>query len=347
MQFFRNQAREILDLKTDAIKKEFDINNREGAFSLFCESLKNDSDGIKEQFDMNVEHSAFSKLKRDLEKHREKVSGNLDLNNKDSAIFKMNEGLKKAIKEIEQGQTTLLTEVRELIAKQSGKKEESQKSTTYGKAYEEKVLEHLEHICVESSDICEAVGTTRGINGKQGDVLVTINQDHRAGGIKIIYEAKTDKTFTSIKKCLDEMKGARKNRDADYGVMVMPKNAPLANSIDLFQRHGNDLLVVWDEEEPQDDYALKISLLILKAIALKEMMKENKGDFDYDLCTRDINEIKDNIDKLADIVRLSSTIKNNSTRIIETAEKMEVETNNKIQSILKNLKSLRLEFDKS
>ena len=71
---------------------------------------------------MNVEHSAFSKLKRDLEKHREKVSGNLDLNNKDSAIFKMNEGLKQAIKEIEQGQTTLLTEVRELIAKQSGKK---------------------------------------------------------------------------------------------------------------------------------------------------------------------------------------------------------------------------------
>ena len=61
MQFFRTQAGEILDLKTDAIKKEFDINNKKGAFSLFCESLKNDSDGIKEQFDMNDEHSAFSK----------------------------------------------------------------------------------------------------------------------------------------------------------------------------------------------------------------------------------------------------------------------------------------------
>ena len=92
---------------------------------------------------MNVEHSAFSKLKRDLEKHREKVSGNLDLNNKDSAIFKMNEGLVQAIKEIEQRQTTLLTEVRELIAKQSGKKEESQKSTTMEKNMKKKFLSIL------------------------------------------------------------------------------------------------------------------------------------------------------------------------------------------------------------
>ena len=58
---------------------------------------------------------------------------------------------------------------------------------------------------------------------------------------------------------------------------MIPKNAPLANTIDLFERHGNDLLVVWDEEQPQDDYALKVSLLILKAIALKELMKESKG----------------------------------------------------------------------
>ena len=60
---------------------------------------------------------------------------------------------------------------------------------------------------------------------------------------------------------------------------MIPKNA-LANTIDLFER-GNDLLVVWDEEQPQDDYALKVSLLILKAIALKKLMKENKG-FDYE-----------------------------------------------------------------
>ena len=55
MQFFRTQWRNP-DLKTDAIKKEFDINNKR-AFSLFCESLKNDIEGIKEQFDMNVEHT--------------------------------------------------------------------------------------------------------------------------------------------------------------------------------------------------------------------------------------------------------------------------------------------------
>lgn len=263
------------------------------------------------------------------------------MNVEHSAIFKMNEGLKQAIKEIEQGQTTLLTEVRELIAKQSGKKEESHKSTTFGKLYEEKVFEHLERICSESSDICEAVGTTRGINGKQGDVLVTINQDHRAGGIKIIYEAKTDKTYTTLKKCLDEIKGARKNREANYAVIVMPKNAPLANSIDLFERHGNDLLVVWDEEQPQDDYALKVSLLVLKAIALKELMKESKGDFDYEKCKRDLSSIEENVNNLNDILTLSTTIKNNSEKIISKVEKLERETREKVESISKNIKNVK------
>ena len=36
MQFFRNQAGEILDLKTDAIKKEFDINNKREHFRYFA-----------------------------------------------------------------------------------------------------------------------------------------------------------------------------------------------------------------------------------------------------------------------------------------------------------------------
>ena len=103
------------------------------------------------------------------------------------------------------------------------------------------------------------------------DVLVTINQDHRAGGIKIVYEAKTDKTFTTLKKCLDEIKAEK--IEANYGVIVIQK-CTISKYTDLFERHGNDLLVVWDEEQPQDDYALKVSLLILKAIALKEQMKK-------------------------------------------------------------------------
>ena len=73
----------------------------------------------------------------------------------------MNEGLKQAIKEIEQGQTTLLTEVRELIAKQSGKKEESQKSPLLEKNMKKKFLSTLNVYVVSQNDICEGVGTTR------------------------------------------------------------------------------------------------------------------------------------------------------------------------------------------
>ena len=59
---------------------------------------------------------------------------------------------------------------------------------------------------------------------KKGDAVVTLGPESSAPDVRIVYEAKGDKSYT-LKKALDELTVARENREATVGVFVFDRVA--------------------------------------------------------------------------------------------------------------------------
>jgi len=73
------------------------------------------------------------------------------------------------------------------------------------------------------NDVYEAVGTTKGhADRKTGDHVLTLGPDSGAPDSRIVCEAKAKKGYTE-RGALEEIALARKNRDAQVGLVVMER----------------------------------------------------------------------------------------------------------------------------
>ena len=101
-------------------------------------------------------------------------------------------------------------------------------------------------------DLFEATG---GITGalrqcKKGDFVTELGVESAAAHARIVWEAKEKQSY-SVRAALDEMEEARRNRKAQVGVFVFSrKSAP--EGIEPLQRHGRDVVAVWDAGRPEE-----------------------------------------------------------------------------------------------
>ena len=72
------------------------------------------------------------------------------------------------------------------------------------------------------------------------------------------------------------MRGARDNRGAGVGVFVFSKRT-LGSEIPPLSRHGNDVVVVWDSEDPGSDPYLDGGLSITKALSARQGSRRGGG----------------------------------------------------------------------
>ena len=147
--------------------------------------------------------------------------------------------------------TALKVELQALRAEKDKSAEvaaEHDKSTAKGRPYEEAVCEAVDAIARGQGDDCDAVGDVRGAGGRKGDVLVDIDGcGGRARG-RIVFEAKN--SHRPRKQALAELDEAMAQRDADYGVWVVPSEDRLpSKGHQLREINGDKLFVVYDPED--------------------------------------------------------------------------------------------------
>lgn len=100
--------------------------------------------------------------------------------------------------------------------------------------------------------------TTRQIpRCKVGDFVVTLGPDSAAPGAAIVIEAKASGVYT-LKSTLEEADQARRNRTASVCLFVHSARTAPAGLADL-HRWGQDVVVVWDEDEPATDVRLPLA----------------------------------------------------------------------------------------
>src|SRR3954471_14673682 len=125
---------------------------------------------------------------------------------------------------------------------------EHDRSTAKGRPYEEAVFDAVDAIAGGAGDDCDAVGDLQGVGGRRGDVLVAIEGCSGSPRGRIVFEAKNSRV--GKKAALAELDEAMAQRDAAYGVWVVPSEDQLpARTQQLREVNGDKLFVVYDPEE--------------------------------------------------------------------------------------------------
>src|SRR5918999_723096 len=143
---------------------------------------------------------------------------------------------------------------------------EHDRSTAKGRPYEEAVFEAVDAIAAGQSDDCDAVGDLPGVGGRKGDVLVGIDGAAGPPRARIIFEAKNSQVAKN--RALAELDEAMAQRDAAYGVWVVPSEDKLpARTRQLREVNGDKLFVVYDPDDGSR-LALEVAYALARARVL-------------------------------------------------------------------------------
>ncbi|MCI0493233.1 MAG: hypothetical protein L0Z07_09880, partial [Planctomycetes bacterium] len=208
-------------------------------------------------------------------------------------------------------------EVKVALAKIATTRQEMDRSTRHGVAFEDAVFEFLACEAQHAGDLASPTGNKVGRikNCKVGDCVVELGPDSAAPGVLIAVEAKEEAGY-SLAQAREEIDLARKNRDAAWGLFVFSRKTAPA-SLQPFQPFGNDIFVIWDVEDPSTDVFLKAGIITARALCFRATRQSTAQQVDFDAIDKAILEIEKRAGNLEEIRKSAETIHSSSTKILE------------------------------
>jgi uncharacterized protein DUF2130 len=142
---------------------------------------------------------------------------------------------------------------------------EAQRGTAKGRSYEEEVAAAIDALALPVGDDAEAVGDVKEATRKSGDVVVAIGAGHGPAQGRIVFEAKNSRL--SRPEAVRQLDDARRERNADYAVLVVPGEAQVpARMHPLREYNGDKLIVTFDPDE--GPLALQVAYALARARVL-------------------------------------------------------------------------------
>lgn len=318
-----------LTKQRDQVLREFSLDNQEGALARLIQQLtskhgdlskdlKGKIDEVVKEFSLDKEDSALSNLVRNVERAQRKITDEFSLDNDRSALSRVKWELTTILEAHVKTNAEFQEEVKVTLAKLSQKRESDAKSTEHGNVFEEAVYQFLQNESEQRGDIAEFTGNTTGAvkNCKVGDVVLQLGPDTPAAGCRIVFEAKDDRSYRKP-KALEELGTARKNRGAHFGVFVFGK-ASAPEGMKPLSRYHNDLLVVWDAEDPGTDPYLLAALEIARACSIEFGRGGDEAEeVDIDGFEAVVHEIEKRAANLDLIRKPAETIRSSSDKILD------------------------------
>ena len=208
-----------------------------------------------------------------------------------------------------------------LLAKTAGEKataESYANSREKGIDFEELLDQMIQLEAVVHGDDAQFTGDFPSPSGdKTGDEVVTINPAVTNNEeIRIVWEAKTDRSYKDTKgrlkrdKVASELDDAMSNREAICGIFVSD-----ARGVDMTKQpawqefDGNKLIIVLDDENP-DQRLIRMAYLWSRWIVLRSQEQE-EGELDFAAIERVIASLQREFDGLANLKRLHTPIETN------------------------------------
>jgi hypothetical protein len=142
---------------------------------------------------------------------------------------------------------------------------EARRGTAKGRSYEEEVATAVDALALPLGDDCQAVGDVKESTGKAGDVVVAIGARHGPSQGRIVFEAKNSRL--SRPEAVRQLDEARRERNADYAVLVVPSEDKVpARMHALREYNGDKLIVAYDADD--GPLALQVGYTLARARVL-------------------------------------------------------------------------------
>ncbi|CAN0338228.1 unnamed protein product, partial [Ectocarpus sp. 4 AP-2014] len=269
------------------------------------------------EFSLDEENSALSRLVRNVDRAQRTITSEFSLDNNESGLSRVKEHLTAILEAHIKTNAEFQEEVKVTLGKLTQKRESAAASPEHGHEFEAALLAFLGNEAEQRGDLCEATGATTGRvkNCKVGDAVLRLGPETPAPGAKIVFEAKEDRKYNKT-MAIDELETARKNRAADFGMFVWSRQS-VPDGIKPLARYGQDLIVIWDAEDPATDPYLLAALEIARACVVEQHRGDDAEEVDLEAIDRAINEIEKRAEGLDRIRKPAETIRSSSETILE------------------------------
>ncbi len=169
---------------------------------------------------------------------------------------------------------------------------EADRGTAKGRSYEEEVAVAIDALAVPLGDDCEAVGDVKEATGKKGDVVVAIGAGHGPAQGRMVFEAKNSRL--SRPEAVRQLDDARRERNADYAVLVVPSEDKVpARMHALREYNGDKLIVAYDVDEGPLALQVAYSLARARVLMARGGAEGVDGVAVADWVERAVNELED------------------------------------------------------
>ncbi len=311
----------------ERILSEFSLDNREGALTRLVrelgaqhgkltDALEQRIDEVVREFSLDDSNSALSRLVHRVERAQQRITDEFTLDSDTSALARMRGELlgiaEKQSEKISALEQRVASEMAALTAKRSAEA----KTTTHGLAFESALVGYLRSAAQRAGDLLAETGTTPGLirNCTVGDAVLELGANHRAAGARVVIEAK-EKVGYSAAQAQSELETACKNRDAEFGIVVVSARCTPADQ-HRFYPLGGGVLVVWDVEDPSSDVFLEAALALGRASCVRVRSRDDEA-FDVAALEKAVRQVEKQIEGLEEIRTTAETIERGSARILK------------------------------
>ena len=281
-----------------------------------------------------------STIQRALKAQADHVLQQFSLDRPDSALSRLGLELRGVLEAQAVSHTRFQTEMRATLEGIKVRREEAARSPRHGNTFEASVGDFLAGDAKRMNDTYEAVGTIKGhADRKTGDHVLILSPECAAPDARIVCEAKARKGYTE-KAALEEIALARKNRDAQVGLVVMDR-ATAPEGLEVLRRVGQDILVVWDSEDVASDLNLRLALSVARALCVRAQMAVSQDEANLEQIDSSIEAIANQIGVVDEIIRSGRLIKQRGEKVTTSAEKLRETLETEVAALQKHLLALR------
>lgn len=348
----RGQMHAALERQSETINAEFTLDRPDSALSRLVRELKDRHGDLERnlgekvasvvsEFSLDDEDSALSRLVGRVESAQRQISAQFSLDNPESGLTRIVTRLDSFERAQTERSRDFEQRVTSLLEKLVTRREEARRSTLHGSDFEQRVGEQLQAGCVVADDVLEVVGDSVGLipRCKVGDYTVTLGPESAAPDACLVVEAKASGAYT-LKSTLAEADQARRNRGASVCLFVhSARTAP--TGLPELQRWGQDIVVVWDEDDPATDIRLKAAYLAAKALCVRSGQHDEEEAASLAELDKAIEAIRKQIGGFEEIQTSARTVVNGGEKIYKRAELMAQEIERRLETLQQQLGRLR------
>lgn len=322
-----------LEEQRKAVVKEFSLDNEGSALSRLVKRVEDAQKQISKEFTLDNEQSALTRMSRMLKETSDQIDKNLTLDDEGSALARLKRELSTTLAEMAERNEEFQQEVKTTLEVLNARKQEAARGTQHGLTFEAQLSQLLLAEAQKLGDEHEQVGLTTGLirNCKVGDVVTRMGRETAAPGAGIVWEAK-EAGSVSVKDALGELEQARQNRRCQLGVFVFSRKAAPEGLAPL-TRYGENLVVVWDAEDPATDLQVRAAYSVARALAVRELKGEDERSEAVAAVEKAAAALGKHVGQLGEVKGWAETSRSNAEKIIKRAELMEADLEKQLEVV--------------